>query len=589
MSENNKSRPESFEKEHTKSTPRIKFSWKDVKISKKYITIYMFSAILFALAGALVYFQLHKGQNDITTIDEHSEQVNQMSEMSSIVQLKDVQVADYLLTEKDKYVDAFKEYQDAFTSLANNLEPTLKTKKEKDIFAKIKEFDEKFNDMFLVDILDFVDINQEHLAMLARENLSKTRISTVKLVDELMDIVSSDQRTSVNDANQSINYSIIMLASSIIIAIIIGIVAMIFISRGIAKSLNKVVHITKEVADGNLTIESMDYDGEDEIGELANAINQMKSKIHVILQKVSSASSSVTTRSEELMQSSNEVTNGNEQVASTMEELSAGAETQAISASDLSINMSDFVGRVQQSEASGQEIATSSDHVIKLTTDGTSLMDKSVAQMNRIDSIVAEAVKKVEGLDNQSEEISKLVLVIKSIADQTNLLSLNAAIEAARAGEHGKGFAVVADEVRKLAEQVATSVSEITDIVTKIQSETSNVVDSLNAGYDEVREGTTQIKETGQNFSTINESVSDMVTKIHTISSNLKDISANSVNMNNLIEEIASVSEESAAGVEQAAASAQQTSSSMDEVASSADDLAKLAEELNSELQVFKL
>src|SRR5690606_22846435 len=100
-----------------------------------------------------------------------------------------------------------------------------------------------------------------------------------------------------------------------------------------------------------------------------------------------------------------------------------------------------------------------SDHVLQLTADGTNLMKASVNQMNRIDEIVSDAVNKVQGLDQQSSEISNLVSVIKDIADQTNLLSLNAAIEAARAGEHGQGFAVVAHEVRKLAEQVASSVS----------------------------------------------------------------------------------------------------------------------------------
>lgn len=572
-----------------KSRNIFRFNWKNIKISRKYITVYLLSTVLIVLAGGLVYLQLNEGQKNIKALDVHNEQVDNMSQLASIIQLKDVQIADYLLTEKDKYIDAFKDYQESFYTYVDALEPSLETKKEKETLDKIKAYDEKFNDLFFDDVLGSVEDDKDHTAILQRESLTAVRVTTVDLVEELMEIVGDNQQTAVQQANDRIDYSIITLAASIIIALVIGILAMIFISRGIAKNLNKIVHITKKVADGNLTIDSMEYGGKDEIGQLATAINQMKNNIRGILQKASTASSSVSSRSGALMQSSNEVTEGNGQVAATMEELSTGAETQANSASDLSEGMSEFVGRVQQSETNGQEIAANSDHVIQLTTSGMSLMDKSIAQMNKIDTIVQEAVQKVEGLDNQSEEISKLVRVIKNIADQTNLLSLNAAIEAARAGEHGQGFAVVADEVRKLAEQVSDSVSEITYIVTNIQSETSNVVDSLNAGYDEVKVGTTQIQETGQNFSTINESVTDMVTKIHSISSNLKDISGNSVHMNNLIEEIASVSEESAAGVEQAAASAQQTSSSMEEVASSAHELATLAEELNNELKTFTL
>ncbi|MCG3419280.1 methyl-accepting chemotaxis protein [Oceanobacillus sp. GSFE11] len=580
---------ENKERKINRSKLLRRFAWRNVSIGRKYITVFFLTLLLFVASACVVFFLLTKGQEDITEIKESSSRVNDMADMAYLIQAKDVQIADYLLTESDKYKDQFIQYQEEFLALADKLKPTMVTDEQRSNFDEIIKKNESNDDAFTEQIVPAVENDQSLIANSLRDFTSRLRTETIDHVNELVTLINEDQNKSVQNAESSIKGSTITLAIATILAAIIGIPLMIIISRIITKNLKKIVGVTSEVANGNLQTPDMDYNGTDEIGQLATAVNKMKGKIHSILLKVADASNSVSSRSEVLTISSKEVSEGNTQIATTMEELSTGAETQANSASDLSESMNDFVQKVELSEQNGQEAAQNSSTVLELTNEGTALMNKSVAQMKQIDTIVSTSVDKVQGLDKQSNEISKLVLVIKDIADQTNLLSLNAAIEAARAGEHGRGFAVVADEVRKLSEQVASSVGEITTIVQSIQSETTEVVGSLNSGYKEVQEGTKQIEETGRNFNSINQSVSEMTKKITFISSNLREISQNSKEMNNLIEEIASVSEESAAGVEQAAASAQQTSSSMEEVSYSADELAKLAELLNKELKIFKL
>jgi len=289
------------------------------------------------------------------------------------------------------------------------------------------------------------------------------------------------------------------------------------------------------------------------------------------------------------MQAAYEVKEGGEQIAVTMSDLSSGAEVQVSEATKLSRNMSTFVNMIKISEQEGFKVSVSSENVLNLTKEGSVLMNQSVEQMKQIDQIITESVKQVQGLNKQSDEISKFVLIIKKIAEQTNLLSLNAAIEAARAGEHGKGFAVVAEEVRNLAEQVSVSVLEITNIVMNIQHETTQVVTSLNKGYQEVKLGTDQIEITGKKFELINGSVSDMVNKVISITNNFKELVGNSNEMNLFIQNITSVTEEATAGIEQAAASTEETASSMDEVSNSSNELAEMAEHLNEKLQKFRL
>lgn len=375
----------------------------------------------------------------------------------------------------------------------------------------------------------------------------------------------------------------------LVIVLAIAIFVSVFISRRITKPVNIVMERMQMIADGDLTHRSLKVTSNDEVGQLTHATNHMQDQMSELLHRIHTVSETVTSQSEELTQSANEVKQGSEQVSSTMQELASAAELEANHTTGLASAMQDFAHGMKEASQNGEHIQETSNEVLEMTSEGRELMNTSKGQMERIDKIVQYAVQKMQGLDEQSQEISKLVAVIQGIAEQTNLLALNAAIEAARAGEHGQGFAVVADEVRKLAEQVSDSVTDITDIVTNIQNESTVVANSLQDGYKEVERGTTQIDVTSDKFTGINQAVIDMVSKVNATSEKLIQIAAHTHQMNNSIEEIAAVSEQSAAGIEETSASSQQISASMEEVSGSSSDLAKLAEELNGLVSRFKL
>ncbi|TCJ02774.1 methyl-accepting chemotaxis protein [Cytobacillus praedii] len=408
-------------------------------------------------------------------------------------------------------------------------------------------------------------------------------------LDHLVSINTMGAEQAGKDSEKVFDQTVITIITCIIISLILGIGAALFITRMIAKPLRLVTNRIDEISKGNLSIPSIELNSKDEIGVLAKSVNEMKNSLHKIVTEVVNVSGFVNKQSDELTVSSEEVKQGSQQIATTMHELAYGAEEQANSASESARAVEDVNVQIKQADLAGKNLKAASDEVLVKAHEGRKLMNESVHQIEKISQIVTESMDKVVKLDMKNDNIYQLVHVIQDVAAQTNLLALNAAIEAARAGEFGKGFAVVADEVRKLAEQVSNSVQDITHITQDIQNDSKLVVETLQNGVIQSEIGNKQIKTTGETFHTISDLVQMMVQQIDQVSANLDQIQQGSEQLSAFSEEISAVTEQSAAGVQEASASAEQQVASMETIAQSSESLKALSAQLESLVKHFKV
>ncbi|WP_442874264.1 methyl-accepting chemotaxis protein [Cytobacillus sp. NCCP-133] len=563
--------------------------WKNLKLGQKYGVALFVTIGLFTASTVLTFFLLTIANSKMDTVNDSGEKALMITESAVIFHHKGSTIGNFIIDSNPKHLETFDGLTEDFNNLKKEINPVLTSAEAKELFKEIDENDQKITALFQDVIEPKVKLQHVREYRLGKLQADNMITETVEKLTSLNSMMKEEQQKVVSSAKSGLVLTLIVLGISIIISAILGIASILFIGRIISRKLNQIVQVSNEIAAGNLNVSSVEYDGKDEIAELSRAINSMKEKLQTMIQEINFVSGYVTERSGELNIAANEVKASSQQVASTMQELSGGAEEQASSASRLSAVMDEYMNKVQEAAKSGLEIKNASSEVLSLTDNGDRLMKESQQQMTLINKIMKTSVEKVNGLDEQTKHISRLVKVIQEIAGQTNLLALNAAIEAARAGEHGRGFAVVADEVRKLAEQVSFSVSDITKIVEGIQIESNGVAESLQSGYTQVEKGTEQIQLTGETFQKIFEAVNLMSKNVNDISSSLEQVSVSSSQMNQSIGSIAAVSEESAAGIEQTSASIAQTNHSMEEISDNAQSLSKLAEQLNGMIAKFKL
>ncbi|OHB69554.1 MAG: hypothetical protein A2W23_04055 [Planctomycetes bacterium RBG_16_43_13] len=374
---------------------------------------------------------------------------------------------------------------------------------------------------------------------------------------------SSDHLSSKLDSIEDTSRRNTVIVTIISLAMIIVSLSMaILISRMIVTPLHQLAKAFNEIAEGDGDLRRrLDTSRLDEAGEVAKGFNTFADKLTMVLAKVVELTQRVGVSAMQLSATAEQISRGTQdqniqvaQVASAIEEMSA------------------TVIQVANNTGQASEFArTASDMAIN----GGKIVSRTVTGMQSIARSVEESAKTIGELGRNSDQIGEIILVINDIADQTNLLALNAAIEAARAGEHGKGFAVVADEVRKLAEKTSKATKEIREKIEVIQKRTAGAVDAMNNGKKDVDIGVELASEAGESLTSIVEIVNKVSNMIVQIAAAEEQHSAAAGEISSNIECIATVTSEAAGSVK--------------DTSHAANELSMIASELQAMTSQFKL
>lgn len=362
-----------------------------------------------------------------------------------------------------------------------------------------------------------------------------------------------------------------------------------FVSVKIAAPLQEVTKATRAMAKGDLTIEPVKVKNKDELGELADSFNGMMMNLRNLVRQVYASAEQVAASSEELMASAEQTTEATNQIAASIQEVAGGSKKQEVSTDESSQAMEEMMAGVQLVAAATATVADVSSEATKEADEGDVALQRVVIQMDKINESTNDSAMVIQQLEERSSAIVKIIEVITGIADQTNLLALNAAIEAARAGEHGKGFAVVADEVRKLAVQSKNSADQIAGLIGEIQTDTKHAVRAMEKGTDEVASGISVVQAAGAGFKRIQSSISQMSHQIQEISAVAQRMSASAEQVHMSIGQVANVAKQTSQNAETVAATSEEQLASMEEITTSSAALSKRAEELLTQINQFKV